>query len=108
VPILCTGERTPFVTPRAQPPNMSLGVHWNIQQNLWNTNVSSQRRAMHALPSLCHCCHCLDALLLCVCVSCGGVHSRCACATLAAQYVLWYPFEPEDKHTLSRFQMKFD
>ena len=38
VPVLCTGKPSPFVTPRTQPPDMSLGVHWNIFQNIWNTN----------------------------------------------------------------------
>ena len=61
VPILCTGKASGFVTPRTQAPDMAEGVHWNIFQNIWNTN-----------------------------------------------YVLWYPFEPEDRHTRSRFRMKFD
>jgi hypothetical protein len=60
VPIMCMGEMTPFVTPRVEHPNMSLGVHWNIVQNIWNTN-----------------------------------------------YVLWYPYLEQDKHTLSRFRMQF-
>lgn len=30
VPILCTGKASPFVTPRTKPPDMALGVHWNI------------------------------------------------------------------------------
>ena len=34
VPIICTGKASPFVTPRTQPPDMSLGVHWNIFQNM--------------------------------------------------------------------------
>lgn len=38
VPVICAGRPTPFVTPRTQPPDMTAGVSWNIQNNLWNTN----------------------------------------------------------------------
>eukprot|EP00040_Diaphanoeca_grandis_P003118 m.23826 g.23826 ORF g.23826 m.23826 type:complete len:790 (+) comp14371_c0_seq1:140-2509(+) len=60
VPIVCTGVATPFVTPRTQAPDMREGVHFNIFQNIWNTN-----------------------------------------------YVLWYPFSPEDKNVRSRFKLEF-
>ena len=40
VPVLCTGKASPFVTPRTQPPDMALGVHWNIFQNIWNTKCA--------------------------------------------------------------------
>ena len=35
VPVLCTGAVTPFPTPRTAPPDMALGVHFNIFQNIW-------------------------------------------------------------------------
>ena len=38
VPIVAAGAATPFVTPRTEPPDMHGGVHFNIFQNLWNTN----------------------------------------------------------------------
>ena len=38
VPILSTGLASPFPTPRTSPPNMSQGIHWNIFNNIWNTN----------------------------------------------------------------------
>jgi hypothetical protein len=38
VPIVCTGVATPFPTPRTGPPDMTKGVHFNIHQNIWNTN----------------------------------------------------------------------
>jgi hypothetical protein len=59
VPVVSTGKANPFPTPRTSPPDMSLGVHYNIQNNLWNTN-----------------------------------------------YVLWYPFNAEDNHIRSRFEMR--
>ena len=40
VPILCTGAASPFVTPRTAPPDMTLGMHWNIVQNIWNTKCA--------------------------------------------------------------------
>ena len=38
VPVVCTGMATPFPTPRTEPPDMSQGVHFNIFNNIWNTN----------------------------------------------------------------------
>jgi hypothetical protein len=38
VPIVSAGAANPFVTPRNGPPDMSKGMHFNIFQNLWNTN----------------------------------------------------------------------
>lgn len=38
VPVACLGEPTPFPSPRTAPPNMTAGVHYNIHQNIWNTN----------------------------------------------------------------------
>lgn len=38
VPIICTGVATPFPSPRTGPPDMSQGVHFNIFNNIWNTN----------------------------------------------------------------------
>eukprot|EP00041_Stephanoeca_diplocostata_P034253 m.1154078 g.1154078 ORF g.1154078 m.1154078 type:complete len:814 (-) comp24488_c0_seq7:2031-4472(-) len=61
VPILVTGNATPFISPRTEAPNMSLGVHYNIYQNIWNTN-----------------------------------------------YILWYPFNDEDKNIRSRFTFALD
>lgn len=40
VPVLCMGKPSPFDTPRTQPPDMKLGVHYNIFQNIWNTNCA--------------------------------------------------------------------
>lgn len=37
VPVVSMGKASPFPTPRNTPPNMSNGVHFNIQNNLWNT-----------------------------------------------------------------------
>ena len=41
VPIVCTGTATPFPSPRTGPPDMAQGVHFNIYQNVWNTNYVS-------------------------------------------------------------------
>ena len=49
VPILCTGKASPFVTPRTQPPDMSMGVHWNIFQNIWNTKCASNASDLGAI-----------------------------------------------------------
>ena len=38
VPILCTGKASPFISPRTAQPNMTEGIHFNIVQNIWNTN----------------------------------------------------------------------
>ena len=38
VPILCTGKASPFISPRTAPPDMAQGIHFNIVQNIWNTN----------------------------------------------------------------------
>jgi hypothetical protein len=38
VPILCVGKASPFVSPRTAAPDMARGVHFNIVQNIWNTN----------------------------------------------------------------------
>ena len=38
VPIMCLGEASPFVSPRTAAPDMARGVHFNIVQNIWNTN----------------------------------------------------------------------
>jgi hypothetical protein len=38
VPIVSTGVASPFISPRNGPPDMRGGVHYNIFQNLWNTN----------------------------------------------------------------------
>jgi len=38
VPVVCTGLATPFPTPRTEPPDMAHGVHFNILNNIWNTN----------------------------------------------------------------------
>eukprot|EP01079_Euglenida_sp_SAG-EU17-18_P006387 gene6387-1139_t len=38
VPIVCVGKPTPFTTPRNEPPDMAFGVHFNLYQNIWNTN----------------------------------------------------------------------
>jgi hypothetical protein len=38
VPVVCTGEASPFVSPRNMAPDMRKGVHFNILQNIWNTN----------------------------------------------------------------------
>jgi hypothetical protein len=38
VPILCTGKASPFISPRTAAPDMARGVHFNIVQNIWNTN----------------------------------------------------------------------
>jgi hypothetical protein len=38
VPIVCVGAATPWPSPRTAAPDMTQGVHWNIVQNLWNTN----------------------------------------------------------------------
>lgn len=38
VPIVSTGGASPFVTPRTEAPDMKKGVHFNIHQNIWNTN----------------------------------------------------------------------
>ena len=38
VPVVALGEVTPFPTPRTEAPDMVKGVHWNIVQNIWNTN----------------------------------------------------------------------
>ena len=38
VPVVCTGAVTPFPSPRTEAPDMTHGVHFNIFQNIWNTN----------------------------------------------------------------------
>ena len=38
VPVLSTGIASPFVSPRNEVPDMLGGVHYNIFQNIWNTN----------------------------------------------------------------------
>jgi len=38
VPIMSVGAANPFPSPRTEAPDMSKGVHWNLFQNLWNTN----------------------------------------------------------------------
>jgi hypothetical protein len=38
VPIVSTGIASPFVSPRTEAPDMRGGVHYNILQNIWNTN----------------------------------------------------------------------
>jgi hypothetical protein len=38
VPIVSTGIASPFVSPRTEAPDMNGGVHYNILQNIWNTN----------------------------------------------------------------------
>lgn len=38
VPIVALGEVTPFPTPRTEAPDMVKGIHWNIVNNIWNTN----------------------------------------------------------------------
>ena len=38
VPIVSAGIASPFVTPRTEAPDMLGGVHYNIHQNIWNTN----------------------------------------------------------------------
>ena len=38
VPIVCFGEPSPFPTPRTGPPDMEKGVHFNVLNNIWNTN----------------------------------------------------------------------
>ena len=38
VPVVCVGEMTPFPSPRTEAPDMAQGVHFNIFQNIWNTN----------------------------------------------------------------------
>eukprot|EP00730_Choanoeca_flexa_P005701 TRINITY_DN12004_c0_g2_i1.p1 TRINITY_DN12004_c0_g2~~TRINITY_DN12004_c0_g2_i1.p1 ORF type:complete len:799 (+),score=141.55 TRINITY_DN12004_c0_g2_i1:145-2397(+) len=40
VPLICTGPANPFPTPRTGPPDMTQGVHYNIFQNIWNTNYA--------------------------------------------------------------------
>ena len=60
VPVVSLGVATPFPSPRTAAPDMSQGVHFNIHNNIWNTN-----------------------------------------------YVLWYPFVPDDPTIRSRFQLAF-
>ena len=38
VPIVSTGTASPFISPRTRKPDMDGGVHYNIFQNIWNTN----------------------------------------------------------------------
>merc|ERR1712019_220651 len=39
VPIVCAGLMTPFPTPRLHAPSINQqGVHFNIFNNIWNTN----------------------------------------------------------------------
>jgi hypothetical protein len=38
VPVVSTGIASPFVSPRTEAPDMHGGVHYNILQNIWNTN----------------------------------------------------------------------
>ena len=38
VPLVALGTATPFPTPRTGPPDMHGGTHFNILQNIWNTN----------------------------------------------------------------------
>ena len=38
VPCLSTGAASPFPTPRDTPPDMRLGVSYNVFNNIWNTN----------------------------------------------------------------------
>lgn len=69
VPVVCTGKASPFDTPRTQPPDMKLGVHWNIFQNIWNTNcaqicMSSESAALPITIVLCECaCACRCSLV---------------------------------------------
>lgn len=86
VPVLCMGKASPFDTPRTEPPDMRLGVHYNIFQNVWNTNCAWSY--VEIAGTLC----CRDHL------SRWCVHAD----------VLWYPFDEADKHTRSRFRMVFE
>jgi len=38
VPVVSTGIASPFISPRDQVPDMLGGLHFNIFQNIWNTN----------------------------------------------------------------------
>lgn len=94
VPVVSVGTASPFPTPRASPPDMSLGVHYNIQNNIWNTKrvglPHHQLQSALEPPALHRALICVLTVLLL------GPRS----------YILWYPFNDEDKHIRSRFEMR--
>lgn len=90
VPIVVPGTPTPFVTPRTEQPNMTKGVNFNVYNNIWYDPISMQL---------------LQLLLLLLTYLLPPFSELCDCAHRNTNYVLWYPFVPEDANTRSRYQL---
>jgi hypothetical protein len=77
------GAPSPFPTPLSGAPDMSLGVSYNLYNNVWGNVTANAAAALGLISSALSC------------------DSSC----LGTNYIMWYPFAPEDANSQFRFSL---